>query len=254
MFRDVLNLFQDYMGTGLIVVWFLASLIYLWIVEKRKNIRILYVYVPIILLILFFNPLFITIVYKIVGDEIYYRIMWLLPMTITIAYAAVRVMGALRGWKQVAFGIVTIVLIAVSGSYIYDNPHFSRAENKYHVPQVVADICDAIEVEGREVRGIFPAEMLQYVRQYSPVVCMPYGREMLVPAWAAVNPLYNVMEAEEIDAKALVEGCREQWVFYIILHEDRRVVGDFVDYGFEYFATIEDYVIYKDATIDLSIE
>ena len=46
------------MGTGLIVGWFLIALIYLLLKEKRKHIRILFVYVPIILLLLFFNPLF----------------------------------------------------------------------------------------------------------------------------------------------------------------------------------------------------
>ena len=33
---DALKLFQEYMGTGLIVLWFLVSLLYLWLTEKRK--------------------------------------------------------------------------------------------------------------------------------------------------------------------------------------------------------------------------
>ena len=56
------------------------------------------------------------------------------------------------------------VLVMLSGSFIYSNEFFNRAENLYHVPQSVVDICDAIEVEGREVMAVFPAELLQYVR------------------------------------------------------------------------------------------
>ena len=46
---EALKLFQEYMGTGLIMIWFLVSLLYLWVTEKRKHIRILFVYVPLVL-------------------------------------------------------------------------------------------------------------------------------------------------------------------------------------------------------------
>ena len=42
---DALKLFQEYMGTGLIVLWFLVSLLYLWLTEKRKYIRVMFLYV-----------------------------------------------------------------------------------------------------------------------------------------------------------------------------------------------------------------
>ena len=61
---EALKLFQEYMGTGLIMIWFLVSLLYLWVTEKRKHIRILFVYVPLVLLLVFFNPL----VAKIISD------------------------------------------------------------------------------------------------------------------------------------------------------------------------------------------
>ena len=53
---EALRLFQEYMGTGLIMIWFLVSLLYLWITEKRKHIRIMFLYVPLLLLLIFFNP------------------------------------------------------------------------------------------------------------------------------------------------------------------------------------------------------
>lgn len=251
MWSHALNLFREYMGSGLIVIWFLVSLIYLWITEKRKQVRILFIYVPVILLLMYLNPLFAAIVYEAAGDEIYYRVLWLLPMTPVIAFAVISVFGRLQGMKRTAFVVVSAVIIMVSGSYIYSNPFFSKAENPYHVPQTVVDICEAIEVEGREVKAIFPLEMLQYVRQYSPVVCMPYGREILVDAWGQWNELYDVMEAEEINPGLLTEKCREQWVVYIVLPENKKVNGSFEDYEFEEFARIDNYVIYKDATVDL---
>ena len=72
------------------------------------------------------------------------------------------------------------------------------------MPQAVVDICDAIQVEGREVMAVFPKEMLSFVRQYTPLVCMPYGREMLVERWNADNPLYDAMEAEVLDMDVIL--------------------------------------------------
>lgn len=51
---EALKLFQEYMGTGLIMIWFLISLLYLWLTEKRKHIRVMFLYVPLVLLFVFF--------------------------------------------------------------------------------------------------------------------------------------------------------------------------------------------------------
>ena len=62
MWKEIVVLFREYMGTGLIVIWFVISLLYLWINEKRKELRILFLYTPVILLLLYFNPLFARLV------------------------------------------------------------------------------------------------------------------------------------------------------------------------------------------------
>lgn len=249
--------FGLYMGTGLIVIWYLAATIYLAIAEKRKNIRIMFVYVPLILLLIYFNPLFTWIVYNYIDSEIYYRILWLLPITIVIAFATVEIYGKLQEKKRALFAVVTAGLMMVSGSYVYNDGFFKEAENFYHVPQSVVDICDAIEVEGREVMAVFPKELLQYVRQYSPVVCMPYGRETTVQSWddewhfASNNDLFQAMEAEVIDAKQLAELARANLCAYIILPEDKKVDGSLNAYDFETFGQVEGYIIYKDSTVTL---
>lgn len=70
---EALKLFQEYMGTGLIMIWFLISLLYLWLTEKRKHIRVMFLYVPLVLLFVFFNPLVAKLVSGLADGEIYYR-------------------------------------------------------------------------------------------------------------------------------------------------------------------------------------
>ena len=248
---EALKLFQEYMGTGLIMIWFLVSLLYLWLTEKRKHIRVMFLYVPFVLLLVFFNPLMAKVIASMADGEIYYRILWLLPVTPVVAFGTVSFCGKLSGRKKYVGIMAAIVVFVVSGGLIYRNPFFQRAENAYHVPQSVVDICDAIEVPGREVMAAFPRELLQYVRQYSNVVCMPYGRDIVVSKWTVQNDLHDVMEREIIDTLELATRAREENCAYVILPEDKELVGRMEDQQFEEFARMDGYVIYKDSTVDL---
>lgn len=248
---EALKLFQEYMGTGLIMIWFLISLLYLWLTEKRKHIRVMFLYVPLVLLLVFFNPLVAKVVSRMADGEIYYRILWLLPVTPVVAFGTVSFCGKLSGRKKYVGITAAAVVFMMSGSLIYRNPFFQRAENAYHVPQSVVDICDAIEVPGREVMAAFPSELLQYVRQYSNVVCMPYGRDIVVSKWTVQNDLHDVMEQEVISAEELGNRARGEGCVYVILAEDKELVGKMEDQRFEEFARMDGYVIYKDSTVDL---
>lgn len=253
MWSEVIALFREYMGTGLIVIFFLVSMIYLWVNETRKYVRILFLYLPVILLLLYFNPLFAALVYGLAGSEIYYRILWLLPITIVIAYTCVHIYGKLKGFSQGLFALGMVLVIGVSGSYIYSNPYFSRAENSYHVPECVVNICDAIVVPGREVRGAFPEELLQYVRQYAPTVCMPYGREVLVERWNYDVPLYDAMEEEVVDWEKLAPLAIEAYCHYVILPANREYVGEPTDFGLVWYGQIDGYAIYRNTNMELII-
>ena len=46
MWKDAVQLFRNYMGTGLIVILFLLAVVYLLVCEKRKHVRIIFVYMP----------------------------------------------------------------------------------------------------------------------------------------------------------------------------------------------------------------
>ncbi|MCI9141455.1 MAG: hypothetical protein HFH87_02395 [Lachnospiraceae bacterium] len=263
MWKDIVALFREYMGTGLIVIWFVISLIYLWINEKRKDLRILFLYMPVILLLLYFNPLFAELIYGVVGEEIYYRILWLLPVTVVIAYTCVSVYGQLAAGRQSQkdkagatewfCALCMAGIIVVSGSYIYASPAFSRAENLYHVPESVVHICDAINVPGREVMALFPAELVQYVRQYSPVTCMPYGRDATVDRWNYYPPICAEMDAEVIDLEKLVPLAREEGCHYSILPADKELLGKPEDYGWVRFGETDGYVIYRDSSVELVV-
>lgn len=249
MWSKVLNLYEGYIGTGMIAGLFLVAVIYLFVTEKNKNTRILFLYMPVIVLGLYFCPIFAAVVYSFVGEEIYYRLLWLVPTVPVLAYAAVKITMGCNGKKRLVAGASIGAILLLSGSLVYQSPYFSKAENAYHVPETVVKICDAIEVEGREVRAAFPMEFLQYVRQYSPYVCMPYGREMVIERWNFNDALFDLLGEDTLNVEQVVEKARERQCHYVIFSVEKELDGRFEDYDYELFDEIDGYVIYTDTTL-----
>lgn len=248
--NNVAEVFRNYMGSGLVMGLFLMALIYLFLCEKRQARRILFVYTPIILLLLIFNPLFVWMIERVLGLETYFRLFWLLPYLLVLSYTAVLIVEQLKGWKAALAGVLAVGLIVVSGKPVYSNPLYSRAENIYHVPDCVVEICDAIEVPGREVMAAFPQELILYVRQYSPVVCMPFGREIFMGVYDELN---FVMEQKEIDLEVLLPLTREKGCHFIVLRRDKEIVGDTQAAGLTMFYGTEEYCVYRDTAVELII-
>lgn len=248
MWTSVIQIFQKYMGTGLTVIWFLAALIYLFLFEKRKDRRILFVYMPVLLLLLYFNPLFAGLFCRLVGSEIYFRMCWLLPVIVVLAYTAACILEKRKGKGQLLFAVVTVLLIVFSGKSVYENPLYSKAENMYHVPDSVVHLCDAIVVPGREVMAVFPRELLLYVRQYSPYVCMPYGREVIEGDF---NEFYELMEEDVLDMETLEPFVNGKECHYIIFSDEKEMLGEPEDYGWELFDRMDGYVIYRNTKVPL---
>lgn len=246
--NTILQFYKNYIGNGLVFYLFAAAMIFLIITEKKKQTKTILVIAPLAILILFSLPPF-KMIFDMLGldSETYYRILWLIPMGIVIAYAGVKLFE-----KYIWLGIaVMCVLVAYTGDYVYDNVNITKAENGYHIPQMVVNVCDVIlpeEESGKDrVWAVFPSEFIHYVRQYSDVICMPYGREALVDRWAFEYPLENIMEASVIKTEELAEEVRKAWCEYVILSEKKKFTEPMEEYGFELIDTVNEYNIYRDS-------
>ena len=246
----ILEIYREYIGSGCLGALFLASVFYLLFGEKVKARKLVLGVLPLALVALFSCPVFAWLVYRYLDEEIYYRFLWLLPVTLVIAYAGVKLVLRQNGLRRFITALAVCGVIMVCGDCVYDNAYFSVAENPYHVPQVVADICDEIRVPGREVRAVFPAQMVQYVRQYSPYVCMPHGREMIVERWITYTEMYETYELGMPDgivrAETLAQTARKYGVHYIIWDEKRSMEGELTEWDFSLQNEVDGYLIYRD--------
>lgn len=247
------SMLQMYSGNGSLMLLFVASLIYLWITEKQKGFKAVLVYVSVAMLGLFFFPLLSHVVIKVMEEEeIYYRFLWALPMGIVIAYATVKFLSKLKKkWLQVVLLLLLVVYIMVGGHLVYKSPQFTRAENFYQVPDVVINICDTIEVPGREVKAVFPHELVQYVRQYSPYIVLPFGYDSIVARWGINDDIEEEMRKEVSDAGRLATLAIESGCHYIVMNQGHLIDGELSDYDYTLILQIDGYDIYKYDYADL---
>ena len=255
IFMESVVIFKNYAGGRYTVVLFLLALIYLLIMERNKRRRALFVYMPLTLLFLFFFPIFRKVFVRLMGGEgdTYYRVLWLIPMGMIIAYAGVKLAGLLCEKKGIWMKRVTLAVLAAAvilcGKYVYASQYMSKAENLYHLPQKVIDICDVIAPEDGEERiwAVFPTDLVYFVRQYDTDIQMLYGREMVEPKWQYAEPVHTIMNhPTTIDIEELLKLTRERYCTYIVLPNNKGVTEEPEHFGLELLDTIEGYPIYYD--------
>lgn len=252
IFLESVVIFKNYMGfheNHFLAAIYLFTLLYLWLAEKDRPRRAIFVYAPTLLLLLFFCPLFRKVFVRVLEDsETYYRLLWLLQMSIVSAYGLIKLMGRHR---KIGLFVACLMIVAC-GDYVYDSEHISRAQNAYHLPQEAIEIVDLIEPEEGRITVLVPAELIYYIRQYSTDIELPYGREMLISRWDYYHALYEAMEeAETIDTPSFVEAVRayQYPCAYVILKEDRSISEPLTDYGFSVYGQVGEFVIYRDMTL-----
>ncbi len=255
IFMECFVALKLYGGNGVLLLMFVAAALFITICEKDIKKKIVLGILPLVILVGFLFPV-TKIVYVALfddGSDTYYRILWLIPMYIVIGYGACKaLMGIKRETVRRGIFALMVLIIAATGSFVYANQYMSVAENLYHIPQNIIDICDVIAPDEGEprVRAAFPSELVHFVRQYNTNILMPYGREMVVTQWDYYNAVYEVMEKPEvIDAKALLEATRQTKCHYIVLSDNRKINGDLSEMGLTVVENMHGYTIYSDPEV-----
>ena len=239
--KGILEILNAYNGGKLLLALYLVCLIYLWRYEKSRNQRLLLVWLPLFFLLLFLLPPVCRIYSRIDSARTYYRLLWILPMTLTIAYSGVRIFAAnLRAGLA-----VMCALIVLSGQYIYSNENILKAENRLHLPQMVLDISDYLmnETNGEETMAAMPVGLVQFVRQYNARIMMPYGREMQMGSY--YNEVYEAMEqTEPVNAEKLCKALDQYDCEFLVIEAVKRIDGDLEEEGLTYHADVDGYSIW----------
>lgn len=97
-----------YLGNGLHWVVFLVSIFILIIYKNKRPENKMFILYTVVWGILYAFPLTAYVIaYYLIGDNVYWRMFWLLPSTIIIAFAATFLAGRLK--KELKYGFVSPV-------------------------------------------------------------------------------------------------------------------------------------------------
>lgn len=193
IFEKALNYGKDsymqYKGTGAYFTLFFIALIAIYFFlpdrpehvspKSKRNSKLVYCfYYPLIAFLMIFSPLIAGPVVGVITATVYWRIFWIIPMTIIIALAmALLVMKVPAGPKRLLATLGCVVVIWVSGSLMVKSVNYQKPANWFKIPYEAIEICEMIrkDTDGY-VNVAVPLELNSYIRQYDASIHMPYGR------------------------------------------------------------------------------
>ncbi|MCQ2498130.1 MAG: hypothetical protein MJ133_04025 [Lachnospiraceae bacterium] len=255
-FSECLKALKNFTGLKLLLGITLISWIYLFIKEKRKAVRAVLVFLPLVVMLIFLCP-FSKTLFDALGQEgdIYYRFLWMIPFGIITSFGIVRFAGNSRVKRIIAL-LVSSLIIIFSGSLVYSNAAFFKSQNLYGIPKETIDIVDYIKsVDDHERMTILPSsDIIASVRQYDANMMMPYGRDFFDAPYGYVNAVFDAYENPQREMKPivfgnLVEATRNADVEYIVMHIAVLNDGKFEEAGLELLANIDDHLIFRDPVI-----
>lgn len=241
--REIADVLMRYEGSGQLLLLYAASLVYLLFCEKDRVRRTLLVYLPLLWIAAFALPPVYRLYSKLDEAGTYYRLLWLIPGGLTIAWGMIRLFQ-----NRIRIGIlVACGLIILCGQYTYSNENMLPAENRLHLPQMVIDVSDTImnETGGEQTCVAMPVGLVQFVRQYNTKIIMPYGREMQMGSY--YNSVYEAMEdTEPLDAGKLLRALDEYDCGYLVMETAKVLPIDqkLQQAGLRIVADVDGYRIY----------
>ena len=162
--------FRRFQGEGIFFVFFLLSVIAAAFFLKNQWKKGLLAYL-LFLALTVFNPILINPVVGLLDlDDEYYRFIWLLPVTILIAWFAVYLVErAPKAALRAVVCALCIIALAFPGKTILARG-LEPAENLYKIPDEVIEVCETIhDISGEENLTLYvDFDLAVLINQYDP--------------------------------------------------------------------------------------
>ncbi|MCR5215978.1 MAG: hypothetical protein K6C69_03505 [Lachnospiraceae bacterium] len=244
------NEYTKFIGSGLYMYLAYASMLYIICKDKKK--RMVLGVIPALLLVLFFNPLFIKPLYYKFFFGTYWRLLWLIPSTLINAYTATQLITSSKHpLGQVGMAILVGIVIILSGTRIYSWMNYSHRTNWYKIPNVVLEVGYNMEnyADSWYPTVIVPNELYCSMRQYTSGIRLLYGRDaegyMSGLEDEDIKAVYEEMCKEDPDIEIISRVAHEQEVQCIVFNMDyHQVEEDLLEYGLVYTGDTDNYRYY----------
>ena len=240
-----------YIGSGWHYLLFAAALLFLILKRDDKENRKWLVGYTLLFAAVYICPLTARIIMKYcIGGFVYWRMFWILPTSVIVAYVAVSVCTA--GKKktiQAVCASLLMALIIVTGKnpYVGGQAIYQKAVNMQKLPAdacQISELIAATRAEGETALAVMPEDLVGYVRQYDASIRLLYGRRS--KSEKPVRKIRRQMRKEQPKIKKLIRRIRQQGVNYLVFLADDQQDTKIQRNGFEKIGKVGGYSVYKD--------
>lgn len=241
---QIIYWYRDLYGDGFYLTLAMAAYVYLFVYYKESRKRFLY---PIAMLVFcIINP---VLYYKVYVKIIYWRLFWMIPDGIMIAWAlTLLVRQCKKVWEKAAVLLFVGVVVLIKGTSVYQNGEFTPWQNAEKVATEVVDVCDVMLNIEKEPRCILPQTLYCEARQYSGDIQMMYGRNVngfILWTPDEIKNMYYAMESETPDFDYILSHAQSLDYDFVVTYE-RNVISEEVlsQYQYAEVACVDGYRIY----------
>lgn len=248
----ILTVWKNYWGEGYYQYLLLAAAGYLLLMknkkqEQKREIRYLTGYL-LLLLAVFFCPVTADIIFRCVGKDVYWRVLWALPVAPAVAYAGA---ALIRKRKQPAVRVILLaaaaVVIAAAGKSLWRADNYQKVHNHQQVPDVVAQIANIIAADRGDRESLIVTDdyIASYLRVYDPSMLLLYGRRSQGVRNARGKQLYLEMGAPQLNYETIAALSKKAKCAYVAVPVRGEGAEEaFGKYGYQRLGTANEYWVF----------
>ena len=251
LWQLAIDTYKNYWGDGLHIVLLLIALVYIIFLVKDKGVKSLLVPYVIVFTIVFVFPITEMVILKALGDSVYWRMFWLLPSSIIVAFAFTHMTERVKAkWIKIGAILALAVVIAFAGTWVYNGDKFQEAPNAYKVKQVVPEVCEVISndaaKQGIEPKAVVVNSLVPYIRQYDAGINLLYGRNAMrrENMNEVTQHIYDQMLLDSPDYELVDELLKGMKCNYLVWRGPDESYQGFEGKGYRIAGEVEDYKIY----------
>lgn len=256
IFETVMSMYDSYNGNGMQMALFFACLFYLALQKKENEKRVLFLGYTLLFFIICFFPVTAKIIMDFcIGEEVYWRMFWLLPSVIVTSYTGVLVIMRAEGnVKRYALLFMMFLVIGMTGTIVYNSSIFERKQNNYKLPQEAVDVCDIIEADAAangitHKKLIAANDLVAFIRQYDADILMPYGMDAVrghrIETERAAE-IFRIMSSDQKDWESLAWFAAAEDCNYLAYPKEEEISGETPEsYGYQLVGASAAYHVYR---------
>lgn len=227
----------------------LIVLVFIFWKEKDDMRRLLLGVLPLLFLFIYGCPLIGMLFMKLLGENVYWRILWLILIAVLIPYGCCLLIGHLKGWLRQGAFLIGMAVIVLCGTPLFKSEEFQASTNDYKIPQNVVAVCDLLP---GNVHALVSNRLIPYIRLYDPSITLEYGRNILVyntrevESYNYQGQLYKAAQEETIDVPYIAPLAKEEGCTFLVFSNSRTYSDDWEAYGYKEYGHTDEFTIFVD--------